>query len=164
MSEGYKTSCVECGTELLVKTVTCGKCTSDKSATSDHKDNQERYLTNCDHSEEGWCLSCVKAMHAELEECKSWADVKVAGRMISTNLIEIAMEQRDPAKWAAMMLIKGGNDPSLTCEDATALIEGTLRHALQLMLDAEREKCDRERHIAAQAFLEEMGEVVEDAD
>lgn len=113
------------------------------------------HLENCLHSEEGWCLSCVKAMHAELEECKAWADVKVAGRLISTNLIEIYAEQKDPAKWATMMLLRGGN-PNMTGEEAAALIEGTLRHALELMLDAERRKCDEERAKAAQIFLDEM--------
>lgn len=35
------------------------------------------HLMNCDHSEEGWCLDCVKKMHDEWEErCEKASEVR----------------------------------------------------------------------------------------
>lgn len=78
-----------------------------------------------------------------------------AGRCVSSNLIEVAAEQRDPAKWAALMLSKP-NSPLMTVGDAMDFVEGTLRHALALMLEAERRECDRRRAEIGEAFVEGM--------
>ena len=75
----------------------------------------------------------------ELQMMRDREATMKAGRAVSSNLIEIAAEQRDPAKWAALMLSKGGN-PATSVGDAMDLVEGTLRHALELML---REQCRR---------------------
>ena len=33
------------------------------------------HLMNCDHSEDGWCLDCVKRLHDESEKTRSdWLD------------------------------------------------------------------------------------------
>jgi hypothetical protein len=42
------------------------------------------HLMNCDHDEEGWCLSCVKQMHDELERERDQA--RTAARVIYRNL------------------------------------------------------------------------------
>ncbi len=68
----------------------------------------------------------------ELEALRDREETIKAGRCVSSCLIEIAAEQRDPAKWAAMMLTKGMS-PQMTVGEAQDLVEGTLRHALQLM-------------------------------
>lgn len=78
-----------------------------------------------------------------------------AGRAVSSNLLEIAAEQRDPAKWAAMMIIKGSN-PQMTSGEAMNLIEGTLRHALELMMEEQKRQCNEQRAKIGQAFLDDF--------
>ena len=48
---------------------------------------------------------------------------------MSETLVEMAAEMTDPAKWLAMMLVKGGR-PKMSAEEAFAMIEGLCRHAI----------------------------------
>ena len=91
----------------------------------------------------------------ELQGMREREETIRVGRCVSSSLIEIAMEQRDPAKWAALMLSKP-NSTLMTVGDAMDFVEGTLRHALALMLDAERRECDRRRAEIGEAFVEDM--------
>lgn len=91
----------------------------------------------------------------ELQGMRDREEAIKAGRCVSSNLIEIAMEQRDPAKWAALMISKP-NSPLMTVGEAMYFVEGTLRHALALMLEAERRECDRRRAEIAEAFVDDM--------
>jgi len=91
----------------------------------------------------------------ELQGMRDREETIRAGRCVSSNLIEITAEIRDPAKWAALMLNKP-NSPLMTMGDAIDLIEGTLRHALALMLEAERRECDRRRAEIGDAFVDDM--------
>jgi hypothetical protein len=59
-----------------------------------------------------------------------------AGRSVSSTLLDVAAEHEDPALWAAMQIIKGGN-AEMTQGEATELIVGTIRHAFGLMREAE---------------------------
>jgi len=93
----------------------------------------------------------------ELQMMRDREETIKAGRCVSSNLLEIAAEQRDPAKWAAMMITKGSN-PQMTVDEAQDLIEGTLRHALRLMLDEQRRKCDEERAKLGEAFVQGFGD------
>lgn len=36
------------------------------------------YLMNCPHSDDGWCLACVKALGEEREACRADADAILA--------------------------------------------------------------------------------------
>lgn len=51
---------------------------------------------------------------------------------LSENLVEIAAEQLDPAKWATIQIIKGGRDPNMTAQQAAEMIERVFREALQM--------------------------------
>ncbi len=49
---------------------------------------------------------------------------------LSTNLIEMATELRDPAKWAAIQIVKGGRH-DMTTEQAFGMIEDICRQAIR---------------------------------
>lgn len=91
----------------------------------------------------------------ELQMMRDREETIKAGRAVSSNLLEIAAEQRDPAKWAAMMITKGGN-PQMTTGEAMELIEGTLRYALELMLDEQKRQCDETRAKLGEAFVRDF--------
>jgi hypothetical protein len=67
----------------------------------------------------------------ELQMMRDREETMKAGRAVSSNMLEIAAESIDPAKWAAMMIVKGGN-PQMSCGEAMDLIEGTIRHAMNM--------------------------------
>lgn len=92
---------------------------------------------------------------SELQMMRDREQTIKSGRAVSSNLLEIAAEQRDPAKWAAIMITKGGN-PAMTCGEAMDLIEGTLRHALELMLDEQKRQCDEARANIGDAFVRDF--------
>ena len=95
----------------------------------------------------------------ELQMMRDREETFRAGHAVSSNLLEIAAEQRDPAKWAAMMLTKSFH-PSMNVGEAMDLIEGTLRHALTLMLDEQKADCERQLAEIGTAFIDEMDDVV----
>lgn len=72
----------------------------------------------------------------ELQMMRACEESIRRGRAVSTNLLEVSAENMEPAKWAAMMILKGTN-PQMTTGEAMDLIEGTIRHALYLMLKDE---------------------------
>ena len=49
----------------------------------------------------------------------------------STNLVEIMAEKTDPAKWAALQIIKDGR-PDMTCGEAMDMIEAIVNRAIEL--------------------------------
>lgn len=51
----------------------------------------------------------------------------------STNLVEIMAEKNDPAKWAALQIIKGGR-PDMTCGEAMDMIEVIVNRAIELAM------------------------------
>ena len=51
---------------------------------------------------------------------------------LSENLVEIAAEQLDPAKWATIQIIKGGRDPNMTAQQAADMIERVFGEALAM--------------------------------
>jgi len=50
---------------------------------------------------------------------------------LSTNLLEVYAEQADPAKWAAIQIVKGGRDIS-TVAEAFAMIEKIVAEAIEM--------------------------------
>jgi len=83
----------------------------------------------------GRALDELQAMRDQLQAIR-------AGRCQSSNLLELVAEDRDPAKWAAMMLTKSMGGVT-TVGEATDLIEGTLRHALRKMRELELSSPDQ---------------------
>ena len=59
------------------------------------------------------------------------------GPVHSETVLEMAAE-RDPAKWAAMQIIKGGR-PDMTCGEAADLIERIVRQAIAMNTTAQIE-------------------------
>ena len=52
----------------------------------------------------------------------------------STNLVEIMAEKTDPAKWAALQIIKDGR-PDMTCGEAMDMIEAIVNRAIELAMN-----------------------------
>jgi len=50
---------------------------------------------------------------------------------LSTNLLEVFAEQSDPAKWAAIQIVKGGRNIT-TVAEAFAMIESIVAEAIEM--------------------------------
>lgn len=81
------------------------------------------HLMNCRHSEDGWCLECVKGLHDRIQD-ESVRSVTFCGTLSSDGecfcfggVSEADIDRIDPGGWSGSMLYPRAVLESIGCKD-----------------------------------------------